>query len=181
MENNFFELMKVDIELLQEAEYNPRIEMTEDSPLFAKLKNSIVEFGYIQPIIINSDYTVIGGHQRLKVLKHLKYKEVDCIMLELSKPKEKLLNISLNRVHGEWDFALLKDLLLDLDNTEDGLKLTGFDPEELDKLIDEFDFEVQKEIKNFSEEINVESFEKEQFDYECPCCHFRFNKKKRKS
>jgi len=55
--------------------------------------------------------TVIGGHQRLKVLKDLQYKEVPCIVVALNKQKEKMLNIALNKISGDWDRPRLKDIL----------------------------------------------------------------------
>ena len=56
-----------------------------------KSKNSITEFGYVEPVIINKDLTVIGGHQRISVLRELGYDEIDCIVIDIDKTKEKLL------------------------------------------------------------------------------------------
>lgn len=54
-----------------------------------KNKNSITEFGYVEPIIVNSDMTIIGGHQRATVLQTLGYDEIDCIVIEIDKQKRK--------------------------------------------------------------------------------------------
>lgn len=53
--------------------------------------------------------TVIGENQRLKVLKELGYKKVDCVLLDLDKTKEKALNIALNKIEGRWDYPKLKE------------------------------------------------------------------------
>ena len=62
--------------------------------------------------------TVISGHQRLKVLEELGYNEVECVIVELNKNKEKALNIALNKISGDWDNAKLEELLAELKETE---------------------------------------------------------------
>lgn len=121
------EFKKVKINELKEAKYNPRKKLTPNDKEYEKIKNSILEFGYVEPIIINKDYTIIGGHQRLSVLKDLNYDEIEVIQVDLSKTKEKALNIALNKITGEWDEDKLKDLLFELDNEDYDLSLTGFD------------------------------------------------------
>ena len=66
-------IQKIKITELKPAEYNPRKELTPADPEYQQLKKSIVEFGYVVPVVINSDMTVIGGHQGLKVLEDLGY------------------------------------------------------------------------------------------------------------
>lgn len=130
-------IQKIDINLLKPAEYNPRKKLKKTDKEYIKIKNSIEKFGYIDPIILNKDFTVIGGHQRLTVLKDLKYKEIDCVIVDISKEEEKALNIGLNKISGEWDKDLLKDLFLDLKLTDIDLNLTGFDDVEISELIGE--------------------------------------------
>ena len=67
------------IEVLRPAAYNPRKKLKAGDKEYAKIKNSILEFGYVEPIIVNYDMTVIGGHQRLTVLKDLGYEKVQCV------------------------------------------------------------------------------------------------------
>lgn len=71
------ELKKQKIGDLKIATYNPRKELNEKDKEYQKIKNSIIEFGYVAPIIINADKTVISGHQRIKVLKDLGYEEIE--------------------------------------------------------------------------------------------------------
>jgi Predicted transcriptional regulators len=72
------EFRKFNILELKHAEYNPRKDSKPGDPEFEKIRNSITEFGYCEPIIVNSDLTIVGGHQRAKVLKELGYTKVHC-------------------------------------------------------------------------------------------------------
>lgn len=128
---------------LKPAEYNPRKRLTPEDAEYQKIKRSIETFGYVDPIIINRDNTIIGGHQRQNVLMDLGYDEVEVIVLSLEKNDEKALNVALNKISGEWDETALKDLLVDLDLSEYDFTITGFDKKELDDLIELTDFEAE--------------------------------------
>lgn len=145
------------VEDLHPAEYNPRKRLQPGDKEFEKLKNSILEFGYVEPIIWNKQTcNVVGGHQRLEVLKHLGHSEVDCVIIDISEKKEKALNIALNKISGEWNTNLLTDLLKELDG--DGMaSLTGFDLNELDDLFASSTYEVKED--NFDTEIEVEQIQ----------------------
>jgi DNA modification methylase len=121
---------------LRPAPYNPRKDLKPGDPEFEKLKISIVTYGYVEPVIVNkrTGYTVVGGHQRLKVLRHLGHTEVDCVIVDLDEKKEKALNIALNKISGEWDEGLLSALLKDLEQSGFDLELTGFDLAEVKDL-----------------------------------------------
>jgi ParB-like chromosome segregation protein Spo0J len=75
---------KLRISELKPAAYNPRKDLKSGDPEFEKIKNSIIEFGYVEPIIVNSDFSVVGGHQRIKVLKELGYDEIDCVVIDMT-------------------------------------------------------------------------------------------------
>lgn len=126
---------------LKAAEYNPRKALTPDDAEYQKIRRSIEEFGYVDPIIINEDGTIIGGHQRATVLKDLGYQEVDVVVVALDKQREKALNIALNKITGEWDEVKLKDLLLDLDLGDYDISLTGFEQNDLTELVDKLAIE----------------------------------------
>ena len=102
------------IKELKPAEYNPRKPLTSSSPIYRKIRKSIEELGYSSPIFVNSDMTVISGHHRLTVLKDMGWKEVQCIVLDLDKNREKLLNVALNNITGEWDMEKPSGLLKDV-------------------------------------------------------------------
>lgn len=126
------EFVKVKTEAIKPAEYNPRKALTPQDKEYQTIKKSIQEFGYVDPIIINDDGTIIGGHQRFTVLQDLGYTEIDVIKVNLTKDQEKALNIALNKVRGRWDSKLLKNLLTDLNTKQFDLTLTGFQPNVLD-------------------------------------------------
>tara|TARA_Y100001938_G_scaffold10983_1_gene13687 strand:+ start:192 stop:680 length:489 start_codon:yes stop_codon:yes gene_type:complete len=95
---------EIEISKLKPATYNPRQISTKQ---YNDLKKSIERFGLVDPIIVNKDNTVIGGHQRLKIIKSLGEKTIGCIVLDLNKEKEKELNIRLNKNTGDFDFDIL--------------------------------------------------------------------------
>lgn len=131
-------IQKISVEKLLPAKYNPRKDLKPGDPEFEKLKRSVEEFGYVEPIIWNSRTgVVVGGHQRLKVLQHLGYTEVDCVVLDLDEQKEKALNVALNKISGAWDIPLLTALLRDLDESGFDATLTGFDVTEMSELFDD--------------------------------------------
>ena len=89
------------VDALRPAAYNPRKTLKAGDKEYEKIKNSILEFGYVEPIIVNYDMTVIGGHQRLTVLKDLGYTEVQCVVVHIEdEHKVKALNIALNKITG---------------------------------------------------------------------------------
>jgi ParB-like chromosome segregation protein Spo0J len=130
----------IKINKLKPAEYNPR-QITKKQ--YKDLKQSIEKFGLVDPIIVNKCFTVIGGHQRLKVCKELKHKEVGCIILNLTKESERELNIRLNKSGGEWDFDLLSNFEIE------ELKDWGFKEIELGLNIDKIDIEEQPSNDNY--------------------------------
>ena len=140
---------------LKPAVYNPRKKLKKGDKEYEKIKQSLLKFGYVDPIIVNEDLTVIGGHQRLTVLKDLDYETAKCVIVDLPKEDEKALNIALNKITGQWDEALLADLLLDLQESDFNLDLTGFEPPEIDDILSnvhdkelfEDEFDVEEELK----------------------------------
>lgn len=133
---------KISVGELKAASYNPRKDLKPGDAEYEKLKRSIEEFGYVEPVIWNKRTgTVVGGHQRLKVMKDLGYEEVDCVVVDLDEQKEKALNIALNKISGEWDEGLLASLLKDLDNNGYDITFTGFDLAEAQELFGSGSFE----------------------------------------
>lgn len=137
---------------LKPAKYNPRKTLTPEDAEFQKIKRSIEQFGYVDPIIINKDGTIIGGHQRFNVLKELGFTEIDVVVVDLNKNDEKALNIALNKITGEWDEKALRDLLVELDISEYDITFTGFDQKEVEELIELVDFEAEVSQDNFNSE-----------------------------
>ena len=121
------------------AAYNPRKNLTPKDPEYQKLKRSMEKFGYVEPIVFNERTgRVIGGHQRLKVLQEAGETEVTVSVVDLPETEEKALNIALNKISGDWDMPLLKDLLEELDTGAFDMDLTGFDADEIERLMAQF-------------------------------------------
>lgn len=129
---------KKKLEDLIPADYNPR-RITKKQ--FEELKTSISEFGYIDPIVWNATTgRVVSGHQRLKALTELGYKEAECVVIECSEEKEKMLNITFNNVSGLFDKDKLFNLLNEAQDSD--VELTGFRP------IDVKDFFIDKRVQS---------------------------------
>ena len=77
-------IQKISVDKLNPAEYNPRKDLKPGDKEYEKLKRSIEEFGYVEPVIWNQKTgNVVGGHQRLKVLLDLGQTEIDCVVVDL--------------------------------------------------------------------------------------------------
>ena len=117
------------------ADYNPRKDLKPGDAEYEKLKRSIKQFGYVEPVIWNQTTgRVVGGHQRLKVLMDMGMTEVDCVVVAMDEEKEKALNIALNKISGDWDKDKLALLIADLQGADFDVSLTGFEPAEIDAL-----------------------------------------------
>ena len=149
------ELKVLPISVLKPAEYNPRKKLKKGDKEYKKIQDSIEEFGFADPLVVNSDMTIIGGHQRLTVAMDLGYSEVPCAVVDVDKVREKALNIALNKITGAWDDDLLVKLLEDIGNSNFDLGKTGFDPPEIgqlfnkvhDKQVKEDNFDIDAELK----------------------------------
>ncbi len=132
------ELRKIPLSQINPAAYNPRKDLQPGDAEYARLKKSIQEFDLVEPLIWNErSGNLVGGHQRLKIIKNeLGLSEVDVSVVNLDPQKEMALNIALNKISGDWDIPKLKELLVSLDDGAFDLALTGFDENELKKLID---------------------------------------------
>ena len=142
------------VEALRPAAYNPRKKLKPGDKEYEKIKNSIQEFGYVEPIIVNYDMTVIGGHQRLTVLKDLGYTEVQCVEVHIEdENKVKALNVALNKITGSWNEQLLADLIVDLQTANFNTDFTGFEAPEIEQLFSKVH---NKEIKEDSFDVEAE-------------------------
>ena len=125
---------------LNPADYNPRKDLQPGDSEYEKLKRSLAEFGYVEPVIWNKTTGhIVGGHQRLKVLADLGFESVDCVVVELDETREKTLNIALNKISGDWDESKLALLIADLDASDFDAELTGFDEAEIQAMIGSLD------------------------------------------
>ena len=141
------EIKRIPLNQINPAKYNPRKDLKPGDAEYEKLKKSIDEFDLVEPLVMNKRGNVlISGHQRLKILLERGDTETEVSVVDLPPDREKALNITLNKIAGQWDLPKLSELLKNLD---DDLKdITGFDAEEIDELLG-FKEEVQED--NFDE------------------------------
>jgi ParB-like chromosome segregation protein Spo0J len=145
------EIEKITLEKINPAAYNPRKDLKPGDSEYEKLRKSITEFGFVEPLVWNRRTgNLVGGHQRLKILKEMGFSEVEVSVVDLDDAKEKALNIALNKISGDWDMPLLKDLLEELDTGDFDMDLTGFTSKEIEDLMNQFHIE-ESEYPNLSD------------------------------
>lgn len=133
------EIQMLKISEINPAKYNPRKDLQPGDLEYEKLRKSLTEFDLVEPLIWNKRTgNLIGGHQRLKILKELGIEKVEVSVVDLSEVKEKALNLALNKIQGEWDFPRLKDLLEEIDVGDFDIEMTGFDLKEIEDLMTQF-------------------------------------------
>lgn len=130
---------------LKEYPDNPRILNASSMQL---LKKSLVEHGLVDPLIVNSVASrygfVIGGNSRLKAIKELGYETVQVILTPIEDlEQEKLLNLRLNRIHGDWDYDMLVSYELEF------LEDAGFD---ISDFLQIYDYSLSIENDTFDAE-----------------------------
>ena len=147
------EMKLVDIEKLVPYVNNAR---THSQDQINKLRSSIREFGFINPVIIDKDYGVIAGHGRIMAAKEEGIKEVPCVFADhLNEAQKKAYILADNRMalDAGWDEELLRVEIESLEDYGFNVELTGFSPDELSSLFDlgveaeEDDFDVEEELK----------------------------------
>ena len=141
-----------------------------DSTQIANVAESIRQFGFVQPIVIDRNGVIVIGHCRALAAKKLGMKEVPCVCVEDLTPEQvNALRIVDNKSNeSPWDFDILPDELVKLD-------LSDFD---FDFGIEDEEETVTSESKetNGAVEYGTEDFSDEKFECECPRCGFKFNR-----
>lgn len=161
------------------AEYNPR-QITDEQ--LESLSRSLKEFGDLSGVVFNANTgNLVGGHQRIKALDpswkiekkavndnlgttfegsiitdfgKLSYRQVDW-----SLEKEKLANISANKNGGEWDYLKLQELVKELDSLDSDLALSGFNDQELNEMLLDFEEDETVDYSDKNKEIDLDEFE----------------------
>lgn len=143
---------EVKLKDLKPWKFNPR-RMPESQK--KKLKASLEEFGFVEPIVINKDNTIIGGHQRYFVAKGMGIETAPCIRLDLDERKATALNLALNKIQGEWDEFKLSEVLQTIQDDK-MLALTGFEEGEVQVLLELLDVNVDYLTRDSKTEIAEE-------------------------
>jgi len=133
-----------------------------------KIASSIKNYGFVQPLVIDSDNEIIIGHGRLEAAKKLGLDEVPVVVKDdLNEAQIKALRIADNKVaESEWDYEALAVEFDELDFEEYDLEKTGFDEVEIDGITEEMDIDAffEEEEQNNNEEKNEKEF------VTCPEC-----------
>lgn len=150
-----------------------------DKSQFEKLKKSLTEFGFVEPLVVNlrqdDSYkpeekipTLVGGNMRWRAAKELGLKEVPIVEINLNRNKEAILNIALNRITGKWDISKLEKLVYDL-SSEDlklDLDLTGLEDWELELY--------NPGEKGYEPKIDEKEIKELETNNKCPKCGYKW-------
>jgi ParB-like chromosome segregation protein Spo0J len=119
------------------ADYNPREDLKPGDPEYDALRRGIEENGLVVPLVWNKRTKhLVGGHQRLAVLRDLGWTTVTVVTVTLTDAEERQLNIALNKIDGRWDDQALGPLIDALvDNADIDLEQLGFTDDEYDDLL----------------------------------------------
>lgn len=163
--NRVSEMNLVDIDKLIPYVNNAR---THSKEQINKLRASIREFGFINPVIIDRDYNVIAGHGRIMASKEEGIDKVPCVFVDyLTDAQKKAYILVDNRMalDADWDEELLKVEIESLQGADFDLNLTGFDEAELMDIFgddnqsrakdDDFDLTAALEKASFVEKGDV--------------------------
>ena len=151
--NTTTELQLVPLDKLVPYQNNARTHSPEQ---INKLRSSLREFGFINPVIIDRDYGIIAGHGRAIAAREEGIKEVPCVFADhLTEAQKKAYIIADNRMalDAGWDEELLRIEIEELQGMDFDSLLTGFDEKELSKLFDDGkeakddDFDVDAELQ----------------------------------
>lgn len=157
------ELKKIKLSEIKPYERNAR---KNDDAVEYVIK-SIKQCEYIAPIILDENNVILAGHTRYKALKKLGYKEAECVIKEgLTEEQKKKYRLLDNKTSefAEWDFDLLEDELTDLD----------FGDLDIDWGIPNTEFEENNEHLREQEGIDLDEYENNKKQVECPSCGFKF-------
>lgn len=153
------EMKLIDIDKLIPYANNAR---THSKDQINKLRSSIREFGFINPVIIDKDYGIIAGHGRIKAAREEGIKKIPCVLVDhLTEAQKKAYILADNRMalDAGWDEELLKIEIESLEEYGFNVELTGFSEEELGQLFD-LDTEVDEDDFDVDEELEKPSFSK---------------------
>jgi ParB/RepB/Spo0J family partition protein len=130
---------------------NPRKKLNLD-----KVVESIRNYGWQQPIVVDRAGVIIAGHSRYEAAKILECKEIPVLIADLSPEKAKAYRIADNKTnqYSEWDYSLLNKEFTDLLDINMDLELTGFDTKELE---DFFTFDKEDDVAKIKTEKSCPS------------------------
>lgn len=178
-------IKKMKVDDLDVAKYNPR---TISPEALRGLNSSIERFGLVQPIVWNERTgTIVGGHQRLKVLKKLGAEDTEVIVVDFPIDEEIALNITLNNPSIQGTFTEDAIAILDAISAKDEFELLKLDVLR-DDLSDEFEKRAASIAENVGKKttsveatgVKCEHLPSDQVMIKCPRCSSEFRKSDKK-
>lgn len=137
---------------------------THSPEQITKLRSSLREFGFVNPVIIDQDYGIIAGHGRVMAAKEEGIEEVPCVFVDyLTEAQKKAYILADNRFAQDagWDEELLRIEIESLQGADFDVSLTGFDPDELaDLFADDSDSDVKDDDFDLSAALEEAAFVK---------------------
>ena len=134
---------------------------THSKEQILKLRSSLREFGFINPVIIDKDFNIIAGHGRVEAAKAEGIKEVPCVLVDyLTEAQKKAYILADNRMalDAGWDEEMLRVELEALESMSYDLGLTGFDEKELGELFKTDEAEVEDDEYDLTTALEKASF-----------------------
>ena len=164
------EIIAKKLDELKPYENNPR--HNDNSVQY--VRNSIEEFGFRVPLVIDKDNVIVCGHTRYKAAVQMGLEEVPCILADdLTEDQINAFRLADNKTQelAEWDWTKIG---IELDSiTGIDMSFMGFED-----FLDQSDLgELPEKKLKGGAEIDLDSFGDEKFTYVCPCCGFRFNER----
>ncbi|MCX5698980.1 MAG: DNA methyltransferase [Candidatus Omnitrophica bacterium] len=141
---------------------NPRIMFKKGDPAFESLSQSIDEFDYLQPLIVNNRTgQIISGHLRKRVLKSKGIDKAEAVIVDFDTIKQRSAVIAFNKISGSWDFGKLASVLDELSKIPDfDVNVTGFNTTEIGQIFDRYlepkdadDYDFQSTLDNIVEPV----------------------------
>lgn len=129
-------------------DFNPNNPRTITQHGFDSLKRSITQNGFVKPIVVNHDMTIIDGHQRVRVMDQLNHKTIPAIVVNVDQQTAEKMGLQLNAAGGRHDFDVLANYF-----DTDILRDAGFEWWEMgimdDKADDDQPIEAQPRVKKY--------------------------------
>lgn len=153
----------------------PKNSRTHSISQVFQIIDSIKEFGFTQPLLVDPDGEIIAGHGRFEAAKEMQLEKVPVIVLgDLTPEQKRAYVIADNKIalNADWDKDLLREELMALEHSSFKLDVVGFSEKEIQDLVLSLE-PTGKPDKQGSKEYSEEEFQ--EFEHKCPKCNFEFN------